>query len=189
VEADEIAAKSGDAPDLLNSEPGMIWKIRNPILVERCLELLLELQREIEANGFEHESNTAILKTLYGTNKHLRETLYESYLAWSETAKLDEESRDEDVANPEECKKYFLSDLDKEIRRLRDCQREQASVASTQMQLEVTRRNVLGPEIIEHLRKNEVALLKELERAINLLDRMQRLRRGQPVAPRNDENL
>ena len=47
LEADEIGAKSGDAPDLLNPEPGLIWKIRNPVIHGRCLELLLDLQRKI----------------------------------------------------------------------------------------------------------------------------------------------
>lgn len=187
-EADEIGAKSGDAPDLLNPEPGLIWKIQNPIVLDRCLELLLGLQRKIKANGFEHKRNTAILETLYGTNKHLRETLYQSYLGWAETARLKEESRSQGVANPEECKKYFLSELAEEIRWLRNYQKDHDSIESERMELEVLRRNVPGPEISEHLRKNEVALLKELERTINLLDRTQRLRRGQPVAPRIDAN-
>jgi hypothetical protein len=188
-EADEFGGKAGDAPDLLNPEPGLIWKIQNPIVLDRCLELLLGLQRKIKARGFEHNRNTAILETLYGTNKHLRETLYQSYLGWAETAKLKEQSRTQGIANPEECKKYFLSVLAGEIRWLRSYQKDHDSVESERMELEVLRRNVPGPEISEHLRKNEVALLKQLERTINLLDRMQRLRRGQPVAPRIDVNL
>jgi hypothetical protein len=163
--------------------------IRNPLVLERCLELLLELQREIKSGAFKHKSDTAILETLYGRNKHLRETLYQSYLVWAATTELGEESRPQDVACPEECKKYFLSELAAEIRWLRNYQKDRDSVESERMELEVLCRNVPGPEISEHLRKNEVALLKELERTINLLDRMQRLRRGQPVAPRIDANL
>jgi hypothetical protein len=188
-EAEEIGSKSGVPPDLLNPEPGLIWKICNPLVLERCLELLLELQRKMKANGFEHKRNTAILETLYGTNKHLSETLYHFYRGWAEIAKLKEESRSQGAANPEECKKYFLSELAAEIRWLRNYQKDHDSVESERMELEVLRRNVPGPEISEHLRKNEVALLKELERAINLLDRLQRLRRGQPVTPRIDVNF
>jgi hypothetical protein len=187
-EAEEIGTKSGEV-DLLDTEPGLIWNVRNPVIVGRCLELLLELQHEIKAGGFEHKRDTAFLKKIYGTNNHLRKTLYQSYFEWAETSKLKKESQRQGFVTAEEFKKFFLSRMAKEIRRLRDYQREHTSVESERMKLEVLRRNVSGPESCEHLRKNEVTLLKELDRIMNLLDRMQRLRRGQPVAPRIDVNL
>jgi hypothetical protein len=181
-EAEEIGTKSGEV-DLLNPEPGLIWNVGNPVIVGRCLELLLELQHEIKAGGFEHKRDTAFLKKIYGTNNHLRKTLYQSYFEWAETSKLKKESQRQDFVTAEEFERYFLSRMAKEIRRLRDYQREHASIESERIKLEVLRRNVPGPESCEHLRKNEVNLLKELDRIMNLLDRMQRLRRGQPVAP------
>jgi hypothetical protein len=188
-EAERIGTKSGDALEVLDPEPGLIWNVGNPVIVGRCLELLLGLQREIKAGGFEHKRDTAFLKTIYGTNNHLRKTPYQSYFEWAETSKLKKESQRQGFATAEEFKKYFLSGIAKEIRRLRDYQREHASIESERMKLEVLRRNVPGPESCEHFRKNEVTLLKELDRIMNLLDRMQRLRRGQPVAPRIDVNL
>jgi hypothetical protein len=187
-EAEEVGTKSGDGSKLFDSDPGLIWKIRNPVILEHCLELFLQLQREIEESGMKPERDAATLETIYGTKAHLRETLYQSYLANLAWAKK-EKSRSQDVAKIEEFKKYFLYKIAKEILRLQDYQKEQASVEGERMELEVLRRNVPGPEINEHLRKYEAALLRELERTINLLDRMQRLRRGQPVAPRIDVNL
>jgi hypothetical protein len=190
---DKRQSQTGEAEEIGTSKPfvsdgGLIWKIRNPVILEHCLELLLELQREIEESGLKPERDTAILNTICGPNEHLRETLHQSYLAYLTWAKK-EKSRSQDVATIEDFKKYFLSRISKEIIRLQDYQKELASVESERMELEVLRRNVPRPEINEHLRKNEAALLKELERTINLLDRMQRLRRGQPVAPRIDVNL
>jgi hypothetical protein len=188
-EAEEIGTRVNEMSHLCDPESGLIWNVRNPVIVGRCLELLLELQREIKAAGFEGERDTAILKTIYGTNDHLRKTPYQSYIEWAETSQLKQERHLQGFPSAEEFMKYFLSGMSKEIRRLRDYQREQASVESERMQLEVLRRNVPGPESCEHLRRYEVTLLKELDRIVNLLDRMQRLRRGQPVAPRIDVTL
>jgi hypothetical protein len=153
-EAEEIGTKSGDASQLFDPEPGLIWKIQNPIILNRCLELLWGLQDEIKAGGFDRNANSKILETIYGTGKHLRKTLHQSYLEYSETAELGEEGQRQGYATPEECKKYFLSKLAREIRRLRSYQREHDSVESERMELEVLRRNVPGPESWEHLRKN-----------------------------------
>jgi hypothetical protein len=188
-DAERIGTMSGDASHLVDPELGLIWEIRNPIILGQCLELLLELQREIKAGDFEYEIGAAILQKLYGTNVHLRETLYQSYLEWTEAGKLEPKSQRQGCTIEEEFKKYFLSGIAKEIRRLRDYQREKASIESERMKLEFLRCNVPGPEHSENLIRYELTLTKNLERIANLLERTQRLRRGQPVAPRIDVNL
>jgi hypothetical protein len=187
-EAEEIGTQAAIISKLSDSDGGLIWKLRNPVILERCLELLLQLQREIQAGGLKPETDTAILKTIYGPNEHLRETLHQSYLVYLTWVKK-EKSRSQDVATREDFKKYFLSRIANEIIRLQDYQKKQASFESERIKLEVLRRNVPEPESCEHLRKIEVNLLKEFDRIVNLLDRIQRLRRGQPVTPRIDVNL
>lgn len=189
AEAEIIGTKSGDGSDLLDPEPGLIWKIRNPVIAGRCLQLLLEFEREIKAGSFKQNRDIAILRTIYGPNKHLRKTLYQSYVEWPETTKPEGESHPQGLANEKAFKKYFLSEIAREIRRLRDYQREHASVESERVQVEALRCNVPGSERCEHLLKYESTLLRELDRLMNLLEHRQRLRSGEPVAPIVDINL
>jgi hypothetical protein len=92
-EAEELGTHAGDASYLIDSESGLIHKIRNPVIVGRCLELLLELQRTIKTGDRDHEKVTAILQTLHGANDRLRSTLCQSYLEWSKIAMPEKNSQ------------------------------------------------------------------------------------------------
>lgn len=188
-EAEKIGTKSSGAAHLLDPEPGLISKIRNPVIAGRCLQLLLEIQREIKAGSFKHRRNISILRTIYGASNDLHKTLYESYVEWAETVKLEGESHPQGLATEEVFKKYCLSEIAREIRRLRDYQREYASVESERVQVEALRCNVPGSDRCELLLKYEATLFRELDQVMNQLERRQRLRRGQPVAPIIDVNL
>jgi hypothetical protein len=50
--------------DTLGENCGLIRKIRNPTVLECCLELLAELERGIKANGFDRERDAEILDKL-----------------------------------------------------------------------------------------------------------------------------
>ena len=170
--------------------PGLIWEIQNPAVLERCLELLLELRRQIKERGLDSSEDTSILNRIYGSNKHLRETLRESYDMWSETAQAsDEERQTHNYATPEQCTRNILSEIQTEICRLRAYQKKSASIESERMKLEILRCNIPEPERLDRLLRYEASLERAFDRTLNQLERMQRLRRGQAVAPRIDVNV
>jgi PHD/YefM family antitoxin component YafN of YafNO toxin-antitoxin module len=169
---------------------GLIHNLRNPNILERCLELLAELQRRIKDDGFDREQDAEILDELYGDKGHLRETPRDSYSQWVGTAEVSEEERQrEGYATPEECKQNVLDDIQTEIDRLKKYQRTSAAIESDRAKLEILRHNVPDSPGLDRLLKYEASLERAFDRTLSQLERVQRLRRGQPVAPRVDINV
>jgi hypothetical protein len=192
-EAEEILTRNANSQYVFDSERGLIAKVHNPVILEQCVKMLTELRRQIQENGFDDEADenselyergSSILRRIYGTPKLGRETLYESYLVWVATAQLSEEERQrQGCATPEECVSNFLSELDKEIRRLRDYQKESESIESKRTKLEVLKRNVPEPARLDRLLRYEASLERSFDRTLTQLERLQRVRKGQYVPP------
>jgi hypothetical protein len=191
-EAEEFGTRDDDPGYVFGFHPGLIEKIGNPLILERCLELLVGLRREIEADGFDYERDDDLLRKIYGSKSNQRSTLYESY---PDCAKVIEESEEEEeeerveCATPEKCKSNFLSEMDDEIRRLRAYEKKSVSIESERRKVEVLRRNIPEPERLDRLLRYEASLERSFDRTLNQLERIQRLRHGQPVAPRIDVNV
>ena len=173
-----------------SSDPDFIQKIQQPDLLERRLELLRELRQAIKSSGFEKERDSSLLDKFYGSDESLREDLRESYDLWVAPAETPEEERQrEGYATPEECKNNVLSEVEAEIGRLQKYQRERTAVESERTNLETLSRKVPASEELDRLLRYEASLERSFDRTLNQLERMQRLRRGQPVAPRLDVNV
>jgi hypothetical protein len=178
--AQELAKEQRYSP-----EEGLIQKIDNREVLERCLELLSELRQQIEESGFDQESDNSLLRKIYGTKSGLRENLYGFYGPWFNTFETSEEERErEGYASPEQCRKNVLDEIDKEIRRLKGYQKKRASVETERMQLEVVSRSIPDGPGLERLLRYEVSLNRDFDRTLSQLERIQRMRLGQPVAPR-----
>jgi hypothetical protein len=48
-------------------EGGLILHISNPEILDRCLNLLIELRERIQERGFQEEDDSRILENIYGT--------------------------------------------------------------------------------------------------------------------------
>jgi hypothetical protein len=180
-EAEEIGSSF-----LLDFHDGLIRKAQNPIVLERCLELLAELREAIGAKGFDPDTDRALLQKIYGNElKHyLRETLCDSYSNWLNTADTPEEERQrEGYATPEQCKENVLHEIDAEIRRLKRYQKTRASIEADRTKLEMLRQNVPDSPGLDRLLRYEASLERAFERTLSQLERLQRIRLGQPVPP------
>ncbi len=183
-EAEEIA--SSPLSEMLEDNSGWIRKIQNPDVLERCLELLAELRQGIEIHGFEPERDTSILGKIYGRGGgiHLRETLYDAYETWHGTSNASEEERQrEGYASPEQCKENILREIDNEIRYLKRYQRAQTSIDAERAELESLRRLVPESPALDRILRYEASLERAFDRTLNRLERLQRMRLGQPVLP------
>jgi len=67
-EDDEKQRQSNEADEILtmSSPGGLMAKIKNPKILQTCLDLLTDLKDAIEQRGFNPEKDTAVLSTLYG---------------------------------------------------------------------------------------------------------------------------
>jgi hypothetical protein len=181
-EAEEI----GNVPTE-EDDHGLIRKIHNPDVLERCLELLAELRKQVEDADFNQDCDTPILEIIYGDRdkNRLREDLYDSYQAWLETSQCSKEERDcEGYASPAQCRKNLLQDIDEEIRRLKCDQRARSSVQTARSQLEIMSRNVPDGPGLDRLLRYETNLERSFDRTLSQLERLQRMRSGQPVLPK-----
>ncbi len=180
-QAEEIGSS-----DLFESKPGLIRKIQNPDVLERCLELLAELREGIENDGFNEERDIAMLQKIFGERgrSRLREDLYDTYDVWLGTAAVDEEERKrEGYATPEKCKQNVLYEIDREIRSLKRYQKTRNSIEADRIKLEVLRRGVPASPGLDRLLRYEASLERVFDRTLSQLERLQRMRLGQPVLP------
>jgi len=83
--------------------------------------------------------------------------------------------------SPEAYTKDFLKELSNEIKRLERYKKEQAAIES-----ERTRLKSLCINIPDLLLRYPVFLDRAFDRTLKQLERAQRIRRGEPVAPRID---
>ena len=171
-------------------KPGLILEMQNPEIVEYCVRLLLKLQNGIRSRGFSETRDCSILAKIYGDDLDLDGTFRNFYKSWLNTSRvLEQERQCKGYATPEQCKEKVLSEIDAEIRRLRNYREGQAIMESERTKLEISRRKVPVSERLEALMRCEAGLERGFERGLNQYERIQRLRRGQPATPRIDVNI
>jgi hypothetical protein len=176
--------------DSLYDEDHLILNIQDPDVLKRCLELLAELRRGIQTTGFQQERDTAILEKIYGAGTYSRSRLQHEYTVWFDTARASEEERvREGYATPEQCKQNVLDEIRDEIRRLKNRHKKIASLDSQQNEIELLRRNVPESAWLDRVLRYEASLERAFDRALAQLERLQRQRLGQPVAPRIDVHV
>jgi hypothetical protein len=166
----------------------LTFKLHNPDVLKRCLELLDELREGIETDGFQQRRDSSILDKIYGENSSSR--LRDEYSVWLDTAQAPEDERvREGYATPEQCKENVLDAIKDEVRRLKTLHKRQTTSESEDQEADLLRRGV--PEIIplERLLRYEASLERAFDRTLGQLERVQRLRLGQPVAPRLDVTI
>lgn len=164
------------------TRPGLISDTNNLYVINRCLDLLSELRRNIFQNGFT-KSDLGPLREIYGNDGHssinLGDNFYEEYLRWSETAKVSEAQRlKNDCASPERCKDVVLDAIDSQIRLLKE-----------RLAVESMRRAVPESPALDRLLRYESNLERIFDRTMNQLERLQRMRLGHPVSPSINLNV
>ncbi|HXM96371.1 MAG TPA: hypothetical protein VOA64_19305 [Candidatus Dormibacteraeota bacterium] len=169
---------------------GLVRRIDNPEALQRCLDLLDELKDKIERDGFDLESDEMILGKLYGYEGDWQDTLFNSYMIWLKaTLSSDEERQQRGFASPQHCKDNFLAELKAEIDRLDRYKKEQIAVISGKLRLESLRSNVPDAQRLDRLLRYETTLERNIDRVLSQLERVQRMRLGQPAAPSLNVNV
>jgi hypothetical protein len=163
-----------------NSGPttGLIAYSKNPVIRARCIELLKTLHRLIELGGFIPAKDRAILNKIFGGgNPHSARVMYESYNG--------------PVPNmtPEECKTVFLGYLQGII----DIEEGNAGRAarSSALRKRLESMSSVVPEAprLDRLLRYRASLERDFDRTLNQLERLQRIRKGQPVPPTLNVNV
>jgi hypothetical protein len=170
----------------IDFQGGLIRKIANPNILQRCSDLLEDLKMGIKKRrGFDVEQDKEILIKLYGpyNKSYWRRTLLDSYIAWMSIWSLTAEERRQKECSlpPENCVQIFLEELEREKKWLNRYKKAQASMEAGKMHLEVLRRNVPEAPELDRLLRYETNLERSFDRTLSQLERLQRMRAGQPV--------
>jgi hypothetical protein len=194
-----IAAESAEIRKTIELlDFGLIQNIQDPSTLERCLELLAKLRKGIASCGFDQGRDISILRKIYDENYRQR-NLHDIYLSWLKVAYPSEEGqpkRSGTVASPpiygyttEQCKYNFLREIDVEINRLEVYQKKSTPGTSDGITVKTLRCNIPDSPQLDHLLRYETTLSREIDRILNRLDRLQRMRKGQPPSPQVDVNI
>jgi hypothetical protein len=170
---------------------GMVRRVANPEALDTSLSHLEILRVSVARDGLDFERDKSILNSLYGSfSKFPREDFRISYRHLASTASTPEDIRiQRGYFSPEECKKELLELLDEEILRVKRLQEEREAIESRRMELKALRENVPTSSGLDQLLRYSTTLDRQFERTLSQLERAQRMRRGQPVAPRIDVNV
>jgi hypothetical protein len=165
---------------------GLIRKIRNPEILEYCLESVNDLRKNIATRGFKHDEDDPILEAVYGRSEEfrLRGNLYDLYkIAFTIFEGFEGNRQHDSDRQQKRVRAEFLKEIDEEIRRLKREQEAHASIEATRTQLKILRQYVPKERALDRLLRYEAHLDRLYDRAASRLERLQRMRLGQPVLP------
>jgi hypothetical protein len=172
---------------------GLIQDIKEPKVLAKCIELLGELQGSFSKRGFVKFSDTLKLEMIYGKRDRMicsYDDLFEHYEVWSFHfgLPLDLIKREKFVTR-EECKRLVMQEIDEELSRLNALRKKQTAIADARTKSESLSRSVPENSALDRLLRYETHLSRDFERTLAQLERLQRMRRGQPVPPQINVNL
>ena len=162
-------------------DTGLMSRIADPEVLEKCLGLLRDLKAGIKRSGFDGSRDSAILTKLYGKcdTENEKGTLFERYPISLSPANCSGEERQQNGSSPEQCANSFLRELEEEIERLERYE----SIESKRMESETLRQYVPDSSQPDRLLRYESSLERNIDRTLSQLERLQRMRAGQPVPP------
>lgn len=180
----EAASAESRSELYFQTRRGLIPHIANPKILERCLALLGELQESVRANGFMPDQDRTILHTVYGFDEHVPRTVREQYEGWLAMASSSEDDRKQhNYTSPKDCVAFILDVIREEIKRLVRHEQTQSKINSARSSLEELRGLVPSSPTMERLLRYESSIERAFDRALNQLERLQRIRLGLPIPP------
>lgn len=170
--------KNSEGPmlQLAEASAGIARRYENPHLLRRAIQLLEVLSFVVEDRGFKPEQDEGLLERLYGGSDR-REGLCLAYRISSSQA--DEAA---DGPTTEACQREFLEKVGFEIERLLG--KVQHVEVRQKKELPLREESLAIPKETEldRLLRYEARLEGSFDRTLSQLERLQRMRRGQPIA-------
>ncbi len=178
LEAQKVAGQMTD---------GLVHRIGsppNPCIVDSALKYLGLLQRAVKRG--DGESALQFFQIIYGSSVTTRGMLGDLFVAWYEDTAPEAEGVGAGAAASarwEDMARTLVVILDEEIEGLRKLASDVEELQRAEQRCN-TKVSLLPPEgALERLMRYEAHLDRKFERTLNQLERLQRLRSGQPLPP------
>jgi len=183
---DNLRHLAFDAQDRENALEGMLHNCTNPIVLDNAIEMLNQFRGNFEEGGLGIEKDLCILRKLYGpfSTENPPRGLPHAYLTFGTIASQGPgEGGDSFPLTATEAREEAMKSVGREISRLRRLKKQVESVESRRRAY--TAQSLLVPkdEVLGRLLRYDAHLSREFDRTLNQLERLQRMRKGQPVLP------
>jgi hypothetical protein len=168
--------------------PGLISRWENPLIRKRIVQLLETIHISVESRGFVSEFDYPLMKMIYGEG--VLYPLGMEYVSCSrkETVVEGKKSEGPDLS-PKVGKAKFLEILEKEIDHLKHFSNLSKDMSAGQRTLEEKCSGVPEAPRLDRMLRYEAALDRAFDRTLSQLERLQRIRKGQPVPPTLNVNV
>jgi len=191
TESDSIGKRYVEAWDQSRAaieSGGLLKFINNPFVVREAKEVLASFRQVLTTYGFREDSR--LLAKLYGRDQdggtpHGLRLHYELYAALARLA----QKRGDDKSEETELKKIMVAFMDREIERLTEIEKLVETADTQRLEYKSSAAIIPGQEASERLLRYETHFSREIDRILNQLERLQRIRNGQPVPPTLNVNL
>jgi hypothetical protein len=190
-EVSKIGWASTSQEDSTNGH-GRFWDVTDLKRLDECLDLLERLREQIKDDGFDPKLDQPILKAIYGSAKVVGKSapLQASYASWSEQfADAQDPTLRKKGPSAETCRENMIREIDEELQRLRKIREQQEATESKLKRTEILRQRIPQAPELERVLRYEASLERAFDRTLAQLERLQRMRLGQPVPPQLDVNV
>jgi len=200
ADADDAAAEFRDKLDenmARTDKKGLIVEIDDRSKLQYCLQLLREVQMDQRGWGFECGTDWIPLGMVYGARYEGRpgKDLYDFYRDCRNASIASEEVQKKNgFASKQDCLEQFSAKLDGEIRRLEGLRKETSARQRSPRELKPSDIALLACKVpgspeLDRLLRYEASLERSFDRTLSQLERLQRLRLGQPGPPSINLNV
>ena len=158
-----------------------------PTVLEMRLAHFEALKNQIERDGFQERDNKNMLlrcQGICGADTAVERRLLDLYSICLNSSRSNASvGASSGLSSPKECTDTFLDALNQEIEYLKFSKNERA-----RMNVELLRGNIMYAQL-DRLLRYESNFERAFDRILNQLERLQRIRRGQPVPPTVNVNV
>jgi hypothetical protein len=178
-----LLATSEVAPKL-----GLLARWENPLVRSRCIALLKTLYKLMERRGFDPAVDSGIIGRCYGLPASIELITFYNFYSSSNDSIRKEIGSEYDLPKEERVRK-FLDFVQESISHLEEMDKKLKSFDVLRERQERTSASVPEPARLDRLLKYSASLERDFDRTLNQLERLQRIRTGQPVPPQLNVNI
>jgi hypothetical protein len=162
----------------------MLRHSSNPVLSREALNILKTFRDLFEKSGFVKGEDPWRLRKLYGLDHdgQAAQGIFRNYLVYENLATR-AQAGNEMGHRPDELKKEMLGMLDEEIERLVILEGLLRMIDKQKMRYQTIAALVPSQDVLERHVRYEFHLSREFDRTLSQLERLQRIRLGQPAPP------
>jgi hypothetical protein len=187
AESDFIAKRHEEAFECSRSGTGLMKHINNLLVVHEAMWLFVFLRDDLTENGF--QQNCPILMRLYGQLEDggVPLGLRMLYEMCGKNARLAEERGDKE--RDAHLRSVFVEQIDAEIKRLTASAKELEGFDRERVRCMLDAAFLPDPGVSDALMRVRTQAIRDIERSTIRLERLQRMRKGQPLPPQVDVNI